>query len=123
MNLKRSIVAVAVIVGLLASSVVAYAASYNITLGRLGGTAITNNVQKSGSGSIKVTTSSVGGGYSVSARVENISNRDLSGYISGFTSSTTKYIKSSASSQTVHLRFKNGTFTPVNVQVRGSWTP
>lgn len=102
-----------------------FAANFNLTVPRFGGSVTTYNENKaSANSSIYVGMSAVGAGYSVYATAEDVANYQIAGTGSWMTTGTVVFWPDIApAGATRHLRFTNSIVTTVAVQVIGTWAP
>lgn len=97
--------------------------SYNLTLPRFGGSAITNNQTKLFNERTAVDSISVGGSYRVKVRQELQNNTVVSGTHTIDDNTLVIFATNARAGQIVHNRFMNYWSTPVNVVVYGRWSP
>jgi hypothetical protein len=98
---------------------------YNLTVPKFGGSTTTNNRSKvSATDRAVVCSRSVGGDYQLYVRVERLDNAVRSdwGTINDLTRRELTYT-AAAAGQSYHIRFSTGSFTPVDVQGLGKWSP
>jgi len=128
MKQRSVIVGLALLLILLAAGqALAVVYNYNLTVPKFGGKTSTNNQAKSGyCTNVSLWVSAVGGGFTLNAGAQNVSNRDISPYARVTTGSFVSYpetIGNCNAGQLRHIQFGTDVNTLVNVQVSGSWDP
>lgn len=98
-------------------------ADFNTTVGKFNGSGYTGTQRKAYSGANGyVSTSSVGGGYSVDARM--VSGNIKGGWTRGISGNCGQELPGNSQQKkgkNVRVQFSNNITTPVNVQVTGRW--
>ena len=96
---------------------------YDLTVGRLGGTASTSNLQKAYNGSCTVHSISVGGDYDLWAYLELLDNTVVSTKQLINDGTLVQFYNTASAGQSVHMTFQSGRTDPVNIEGIGYWSP
>ncbi|MDD5369613.1 MAG: hypothetical protein PHQ40_11035 [Anaerolineaceae bacterium] len=99
--------------------------TYNLTVPRIGGSAVTNNMQKvNASDTATICSEQIGGGYTLYARFEDVNNSVVAASQSITALQRRNYtLNPSVAEKNYHARISTSLLTTVNVQAIGQWSP